>query len=229
MPAFGNNHGNERWWTRDRVIGALRMAARKIPGQLPCSDADYNAVKRGHLEWPTSLRIYEYFGSIAAGWLEAGISQKRVSLKNLDWMPQEDTYLLDNAGSKTLEQIGSHLGRSMEACRSRLGKIHHIKARGNQGYLSAAELAKEYRCPYHRVRQALKDGRIKGKYDAVRNSWKVDPGDIDAAVKQILTMPKLKSYRSTAPDVGDYYTRYGLKRIMVEGKLKVVQKEEALV
>lgn len=216
---YPNNHGNHRYWTEERVLAALIKAAGQIHGQLPCVDAEYNRYKKGEYDWPSSLRILEYFHSMARAWLAAGADPRRISLNNIEWIAEEDAYLLDNAGRLLLRDIAVDLHRSYQACRSRL-KGHGIKARNNQGYLSAAELAREYNCSCHRIRLALKNKKIKGKFDRRRNSWKIDPMDImtSIAAQEILNRPK-KTWKSTPPDRGDYYRRYGLKRILVEGKL----------
>lgn len=225
LPAFqGSPTGNRRYWTKQRVLAGLRRAAAAIDGPLPCRDAAYSAIKKGHMDWPPASRVLEYFHGMARGWLAAGVSPWRVSLKNLDWTQQEDDYLLEHAGSLTLAAIARHLGRSYQSVRVRLGsKGFGITARGNQGYLSAAELAKEYHCPYHRIRKLLAEGAVKGTYDKARNSWKVDPADIDEEAERLLRQPKVHSYKSSPPDMGDYYRRYGLKRQMREGRLVVVE------
>ena len=86
-----------------------------------------------------------------------------------------------------------------------------IASRHNQGFLSAAELAKEYGCPYHRVRTLLNDGIIKARYDSRRNRWEVDPDDITPTVASLLEAPK-RTHKTWPTDVGDYYQRYGIRR-----------------
>ena len=110
--AFPNCIGHKRFWTRERVLSSLIEAVKEIRGPLPCSDSAFNRIKKGRLEWPTSHRVLEFFGSMARGWIAARASKKRVSLKNIEWTSAEDLYLLDHAGVETLAQIGTHLGRS---------------------------------------------------------------------------------------------------------------------
>lgn len=210
-----------RYWTKERVTEELAKAMKQIHGPLPCLDAEYNRYKKGEYAWPTSRRILEYFHSMARGWLAAGANPRRISLHNVPWNEEEDAYLLDKAGIETLQEIAEHLHRSYQACRARLGsKGNGVKARNNQGYLSAAELAREYNCSCHRIRQALKDKKIKGVFDRRRNTWKIDPMDIMTSVtaQEILTQPK-RTWKTHPTDIGDYYRRHGLKRILVDGKL----------
>ncbi len=210
--AFPNWIGSHRrLWTREHVVERLAQAAKELPGPLPCCDADYNRLKKGHLDWPTSHRILEYFGSMAHAWLAAGVNKKRVSLSNLAWTREEKAYLLDHAGIDTLEEIAQYLRRSRGAVRRRLHEIG-IKARDNQGFLSAAQLSKEYRCPYHRIRTALAAGQILGVYDPVRNRWNVAIDQLTPEALALLRQPKLHSYKTRQTDLGDYYERYGIRR-----------------
>lgn len=210
--AFPNWIGSHRrLWTREYVIERLAMAAKELPGPLPCCDSTYNSLKKGRLDWPTSHRILEYFGSMAHAWLAAGVDKKRIRMDNLEWTEEEKAYLLGHAGSATLEVIAGHLRRSRGAVRRRLHEIG-IRARDNQGFLSAAQLAKEYRCPYHRVRTALAAGQILGVYDPVRNRWNVAIDQLTPEAKRLLQQPKLRSYKTRQTDLGDYYKRYGIRR-----------------
>jgi len=214
-------YGNRRYWTREAVLEGLRRAASEIAGPLPCGDAAYTHLKKGHMDWPPASRVLGYFHGMARAWLAVGVEPSRVTLRNLDWTEAEVTYLLEHSGDRTLKAIGRVLHRSASAVRSKLGsKGLGLKARTNQGFLSAAEIAKEYRCPYHRVRSLLAAGTMKGRYDKRRNCWRVDPAELRRpAVEAFLRAPKTRSYRTVPPDVGDYYERYGLKRTLRDGRL----------
>ncbi len=225
MP-FPNFHGNKRWWTRNRVLTALAQAMSEIQGPLPCADSAWSRIKKGRWDWPPAIRVLEYFGAMARAWLAAGAPRERVTLRNLNWLPEEDGYLLEHAGEKTLADIARDLRRSYQAVRSRLSKNIGITARANQGFISAAELAKEYQCPYYRVRTALAAGKIPGRFDRCRNRWQVDMAQLPPLAKAILKAPKLHSYKTTPPDLGDYYKRYGLKRAVIEGKITVVERKQ---
>ena len=230
--AFQNNHGAKRYWTKDRVITALQAAAKEIQGPLPCRDSKYNAIKKGRYDWPSATRVLEYFHSMANAWLAAGASEERITKNNIDWTADEETYLLDHAGTMTLKQIARKLHRTRNAVRVHLGsKGLGCTARGNNGYLSAAELAQEYNCSCHRIRQALQDGLIPGKYDKVRNRWQIDPFDILTSEKaqEILRRPK-RTHKNQPTDTGNYYQRYRIKRVIINGKmLRIKNAEPALV
>lgn len=212
----------ERYWTPERVIQGLKEAMSSIKGPLPCSDNAYNKIKKGRFDWPSTIRIYEYHHSMARAWLAAGAPRSRVSLKNIKWSPQEDAYLLDKAGIEKLGTIAKKLCRSYGSVKFRLNKNHHVSARENQGFLSAAGISKIYNCPCHRVRNALKNGLINGTFDPVRNMWKVDLADIRVEAEEILKAPK-RTHKKYTTDLGDYYRRHNLKRIMIDGKLKRIE------
>jgi hypothetical protein len=223
MP-YPNFCGRQRLWTRENVLEGLASAMKELKGPLPCFDHDYNMVKKGRLDWPTSHRILEYFHSMGRAWIAAGANPSRVTLHNICWLPEEDEYLLEHAGAKTLQEIATHLRRNYQAVRARLNKNHDIASRHNQGYMSAAELAKEYKCSYHRIRAALREGKIKGRFDKKRNRWEIDPARIMASTTAQIILHRPKRTHKTFPtDVGDYCRRHGLKRVLRGDKVIYVE------
>jgi len=202
------------------VIAGLVVAAGEIEGPLPCLDASYNRLKKGHLNWPTSKRVLEYFGAMSRAWLAVGEPMDRVSLHNVPWTEEEREFLLNHAGNYTLQRIARRLGRSYGAIRGQL-RIARVASRHNQGFMSAAEIAKEFDTPYHRVRNMLRTGRIQGRYDRRRNRWEVDPVDITPEVIIILRTPKV-THKTWPTDKGDYYSRYGLCRRIILDRVTVV-------
>jgi len=144
----------------------------------------------------------------------------RISLHNVPWTEEEREYLLNYAGRYTLERIARRLGRSYGAMRGQL-RIMKTTSRHNQGFMSAAEIAREFNSPYNRVCRMLKAGEIKGKYDTKRHRWEVDPADITRDVIELLGKPK-KTHKTWPTDKGDYYTRYGLCRRFINGRVMVV-------
>ena len=203
--------GRKRLWTREHVLEALAAAAKEIKGPLPCLDAKYNELKKGRLEWPTSHRILEYFGSMARAWVAVGAPMRRVSMRNLPWTPEERSYILDNAGEMTISVIGKRLRRSYGGVRRELYKLG-VHARDNEGYLSAAQMSKELPCSCDRLRRMLNAGLIPGaQFDKVRNRWKIDPLAITPELRGKLTAPR-RSHCTWPLDVGDYYARYEISR-----------------
>ena len=218
-PAWGRcPPGKQVYWTRERVLEGLRLAAAEID-ILPTSSNVYNRLKKGHMDWPTAGKVLEYFGAMARGWLAAGVSRRRVHLTNSDWTSEEDEYLLTMAGSIRLVDIAHVLNRSYQAVRVRIGsKGFHLRARQNQGYLTGAEMAKEYRCSYHRVLDLLAKGMVKGRYRPKLHRWEIDPADVTENVLSMLREPR-RTHKTTPLDVGDYYHRYGIRRSVRQGAL----------
>ena len=209
--AFPNCIGNKKFWTRERVDAALKTAAEELKGMLPTSDAGWNEVKKGRYDWPPAVHIYQYYHhSIARAWLTVGASLESVSFSYSKWTKKEDEYLLNNAGGQTLNEIAKHLGRTYPSCRGRL-RWFKVQSRHNLGFFSAAELAKEYQCPYHRIRDALASGVIKGCFDEKRNRWDIDLGELTPVAMAVLEHPK-QTYLNHRTDLGDYYQRYGITR-----------------
>ena len=212
-PAWGRcPPGKQVYWTRGRVLEGLRLAAAELD-PLPTSSDAYNRLKKGRMDWPTAGKVLEYFGGMARGWLAAGVSRRRVQLTNSDWTAAEDEYLLTMAGTIRLMDIARALNRSYQAVRVRIGsKGFGLRARQNQGYLTAAEMAKEYRCSYHRLLEFLAKGVLKGKYRSKLHRWEIDPADVRDEIVSLLREPR-RTHKTTPLDVGDYYQRYGIRRI----------------
>ena len=212
-PAWGRcPPGKQVYWTPERVLEGLRLAAAEL-NPLPTSSDAYNRLKKGRMDWPTAKKVLEYFGAMARGWLAAGIPRRRVHLTDSRWTEVEDEYLLTMAGSIRLVDIARALNRSYQAVRVRVGsKGFGLKARQNQGYLTAAEMAKEYHCSYHRLLDLLTKGVVKGRYRPKLHRWEIDPADVRDEIVSLLRLPK-RTYKRTPPDYGDYYQRYGIRRI----------------
>jgi hypothetical protein len=192
------------------VLAALKSAAAEIKGKLPCCDDQWNAIKKGRMDYPPAPRIYEYFGSMPRAWTAAGADSKRISMHNQDWSADEIIYVEDHAGIEKLETIGRKLHRNYNAVRGQL-RVLGITARANQGYMSAAEVAKEYKTSYHRVCTLLNTGVLPGHFDKVRNRWEVDGMQLDK-YEAILRAPRM-TYKTRPVDMGDYAQRYGIRRI----------------
>jgi len=212
--------GAHLFWNEQRVLGALREVAEELE-ILPTSDDLYNPLKKGRFEWPPACYIYRYFKTFPNAWAAAGVNKSRIDKAHAKWTEQEDEYLLEHAGNIKLKAIAKRLGRSYGSVRGRLRWHNHLKARHNQGYLSAAELAKYFGCPYQRVRKLLSAGSIKGFRSKVRNEWQVDLADIDDEARAILIRCKI-THKQSPTDVGDYDIRHRLCRRKIDGRTQRV-------
>jgi len=215
-----NMMGSHLFWTRERALDALKKIVNELD-TLPTSDDVYNILKKGRFDWPPASYIYRYFKTFPSAWTTAGAKKSRIDKASAKWTDEEDEYLLDHAGNIKLETIASYLNRTYGSVRGRLRWHNHLKARHNQGYLSAAELARYFNCSYHRVREKLQDKTIKGFKSRIRNEWQVDLADIDDEARMVLTQPKI-THKETVTDVGDYDIRYGLSRRKINGKTQRV-------
>jgi hypothetical protein len=221
FPNFIGSH--KRLWTKENVILALQKFAAENEGPLPTSDHVYNQLKKGRLDWPTSHRILEYFGSISRAWLAAGSEPERVSLNYCGWTESEILYLKENAGNMLIREIANSLRRSYAAVRREMFQVG-ITSRGNQGHFSAALLAKEYDCSYDRLLNFLHTGKIPAKFCPKRHRWLIDLDNITPEV--IESLKKRRITHNTWPmDKGDYYLRHNIHRHLVDGK--VVRAEES--
>ena len=216
MP-FPNFIGNKRYWTQERVNDSLQKLMLENKGPLPCSDTVYNPLKKGRLDLPTIKHIYDYYGSLARAWIAVGAPKRRISMFNVEWITQEDVYLLEYGGIKMLKDIARDLNRSYGSVKARLGKHFQLPSRHVQGFYSAAELSKEFKCPCHRVRALLHAGVIKGRYDKRRNRWEIDICSLSKEALEALRKPK-GTHKTWATDMGDYYMRHGLKRTVIDGR-----------
>ncbi len=208
--------GRAVWWTEQRVHDGLAYYARLHKGEVLPRDSgvlDRERVERADPEIPPARVVRKYYGNLIEGWLavEPTIVRKRIPLRNRTWSEAHDTLLLQQAGVRTLTALAVVLHRSYGSLHRRL--MHHgTKARTNQGTLSAAEVAREFNCPYHRVRLLLIDGSIPGRRHRHDNRWVVNLDELTDEHRALLAAPK-QTWTASPPDLGDYEKRYGLGRV----------------
>ena len=202
------------YWTKARVVRALRRYADANAGKLPASDHVWNRIKKGRLDLPTGGSILTLWRSMRRAWLAVGVDPSRVTALNARWSKADKAYLLEHAGTLTLERIGRNLGRSYGSVKTMIGsKGMGITARANNGYWSAAQLAKEYGTPYNRVQQLLEAGVIPAFRHPHRMTWQIDPADLNPSIMAELRKEK-RTHKTTPSDLGDYRQRYGLRRVV---------------
>lgn len=218
-PAWGKRpYGAKLYWTKERTLAGLQDFARRNRGPLPTSDHIYSDIKKGHAEWPTAGTVLHYFGSMARAWAAAGVSRQRYHLSWTAWTEEEDEYLLEHAGEETLKVIAAHLGRTWSACKRRLYDLRAGRARDVPGWLSAAQVAKEYGAPLSRVIHLIESGTLPAFKVRGGHYWRVNPIDADH-IRDLLSAPKKRSYKGIPPDIGDYERRYGLRRQRIDGRV----------
>jgi hypothetical protein len=221
-PGWGKRPmGVARYWTRERVLAGLRAFAAANPGPVPCACREYAQMKKGHMEWPTAGMVLLQFGTMPDAWAEAGVSRARYHRSWVEWTQDDDDYLLERAGSMTLKIIAKKLGRTWPACKRRLYDLGAGRARDVSGYMSAMQVAQEYRCPLSRVTSLIASGALPARKVLGGHYWRIDPADCEA-IAGTLRAPKRRSYQGTPPDMGDYDRRYGYRRMIVNGRMERV-------
>lgn len=216
---FGKGRpGKAKFWTPERVQDGLRDFAAAHKGPLPTSDHVYNDLKKGHLEWPTAHCVLEIHGTMADAWASIGVSKARYNRGWVAWTQEDDDYLLEHAGEQTLKIIAKHLGRSWQACKRRLYDLKAGRARDVTGWMSAMQVAAEYKCPLARVKKLIGTGELPAHRVVGGHYWRIDPDDCER-LKAVLSAPKTRSYKTSPPSIGDYDRRYGYRRVMVNGRV----------
>ena len=197
-----------RVWTQEAALEALRRFVDLHPGKLPCSDNAYRAVRAGNHEYPGACVVLRFWGSIGRAFLAAGAAPRRVSLRNVEWTADEDSLLLELSGLAPMTRVAKRLGRSAPACRNRLNRIHGLYARDAQGYMTAADVAREYNCPHSRVTTLIERGVLPATFCDFDTRWQIDPEDA-LRLKDVLSAPK-RTHKGYPPEMGDYRHRYGI-------------------
>lgn len=209
-----SRHGERLYWTPERVAAHLRRFVAWTSGVLPKSDREWDVARLA--DDPPSTAIYGRWPGVGFRriWMQqAGAPIERISLLSGHdrWTEDEDAHLLQWAGIRTLEQLARELHRTYGACRKRLQDLG-TSARTNQGYLSAAEVSREYGAPYSRVTRLIADGLIPMTHSRTcDNRYEIDPAAITPEVEALLRAPK-QTYTTFESDHGDYAQRYGLVR-----------------
>lgn len=179
--------GRNRYWTRERMVVALKDFMTRHRGPLPAKRR-YERKKRGHAEWPPANRVLEEFGSFAAAWEAVG-SEDRVCYSHIPWNDEQDDELLEHAGLMTLGLLARRLGRTAQACSDRLQSLDTPRALDVAGYLTAGQVAREYGCPESRVRRLIREGQLPAFRVRGGHHWRISTEDCEA-VRELLTAPK---------------------------------------
>ena len=224
----GRVPGGGRYWTAERIDEGLRDFARRHKGPLPTSDHVYNALKAGHMQWPTANAVLARHGRMADAWAAIGEPKTRYNRGWAPWSQADDDLLLERAGSMTLKLIAPRLGRSWQACRRRLYDLGAGRARDVSGYMSAMQVAAEYQCPVGRVEALIRSGELPAHKVNGGHYWRIDPDDL-RAVEAKLRAPK-RTHRKARLDTGDYRRHYGYRRVTgPDGKRRQVAVTAAAV
>ena len=168
------------YWTRERILDALRAYIRRTDGLLPAGMDAWYEVKKGDPSLPTGAAVAQRvfsedcptFGHL---WLRLGAPRKRVKTLGGAWTEAEHEYLMAHAGSQRLVDIAKHLHRTYAACKRRLYD-YGTTARNAQGFMSMRQVAEEYGCDVHRVRRFVRMGILTARLRH-GNRYEIDPAD----------------------------------------------------
>lgn len=136
-------------------------------------------------------------------------SPPAIGLPGKRWTVAEDEALLASVGMGK-ERSVVILHRSLRACRERLRELGEGAMCEQDGMLSARQVAVLYGCPRSRVWRLIESGMLDA-HKGVGGRWRIDPMDAERMGAE-LSAPK-RTWVGTAPDVGDYWERYGLRRV----------------
>lgn len=210
LPARGATGRNGRrrvgprraWWTRARVLAALR-AFYRAHGEAPTSteawhalvDRSFDRESRGPARaYPSSYAVLRHFPSFRRAWAAAGVG---VGRRDEPWSADDDWYLQEAAGIYTRVEIASHLGRTPDAVHRRLydlglhtwrrwgltphrvERVAHLPAHVLRRYMDQGEL------PYFRGSRCLyldpADLPVVEELD-----WRCLPPELEATVRRAL-------------------------------------------
>jgi hypothetical protein len=214
-------HGHP-YWTRERMIEALREYMRRTRGRLPGNRRAWQRVKSGDLTLPGTKALLAAFPTFEVMWRAAGAGRSRMPVKRkIPFTADEDDYILSNYGGRLrVDEIAARLRRTPSAIQRR-ARVLGIRANGNLGYLTAVEVARQYNCPRIRVLALLHSGALRAT--KVTTGWAIDPPDL-AAVEDELRKPKI-THRGDPPELGDWRERYGVKRRAATEEEKELRRE----
>jgi excisionase family DNA binding protein len=111
------------WWTRERVVAALRRWHREY-GTAPTSTEEWQRLTKGiggrapqDRPFPSFYGVLRYFRTFPEAWTAAGVDVGRFEQ---EWTPLEDWYLREGAGFLTRKELAADLQRTPEAVHRRL-------------------------------------------------------------------------------------------------------------
>lgn len=176
-PAYRAPYPRRTWWTRERVVAALRRWHREH-GTAPTSTETWNELTRGvggrapqDRPYPSFYGVLRYFRSFPEAWAAAGVD---VGRREQEWTPIEDWYLREGAGFLTRKELAADLKRTPEAVHRRLYDLglHSYQLHG----WTLNRIAAVTGVPDHTLRGYLMRGAIPFRRGT--KCFYVDPGDL---------------------------------------------------
>lgn len=138
-----NSFRRNRWWTRERVVAALKRFYEEY-GFMPTCQDDYQErrkftgiVRAGRVstlgweqKYPSAGTVLNYFPTMRAAWEAAGFECDRAYQ---EWSPIEDWFIIESCGILPRKETAELLRRSEFAVKRRLYDLGRITANTRWG------------------------------------------------------------------------------------------------
>lgn len=99
------------------------------------------------------------------------------------WTRGEDAALIGWLASSQASKVRPFFSRGEGAARKRLARLGEGPPVSGDGFLSLRQASLEFRVPYRRLVVMLKSGRLTGHRRSPRGPWRLDPGDVERALR----------------------------------------------
>lgn len=183
-PTYRARYPNRTWWTRERVVAALRRWHRDH-GTAPTSTEEWNELTKGvggrapqDRPYPSFYGVLRYFRSFREAWTAAGVDVDRI---HQEWTALEDWYLREAAGLVPRDEIARDLKRSPDAVHRRLYDLG-IHSYQQQGW-TLSRIAAATGLTMHTLRNGyVRRGRLP--FAVGTKCYYLDPADL-VAIREI--------------------------------------------
>lgn len=190
--------GGALYWTHERIKAGMRSIRAEL-GYFPQQVREYNPLKVGRMDWPPDYLIRGLGkngngkASDRSAWrnamVAAGLGDDVEDWNNGAWTDEDDTYLLERAGTMSLKRIAFNRGRTYAACRRRLYDLG-TRARDARGLYTASVLAQELNCPLTRVLEVCHAWFIDAR-KPTGVYYQINPDSLTPQVRAWLTRPRI--------------------------------------
>lgn len=169
------------WWTRERVIEALRRFYREFK-TAPTATDEWQRLTAGTAvsqhgvgnPYPSSYGVLKHFANFRAAWRAAGVKPPRcVPNTSEAWTADEDWFLAEAIGILTRVEIAAYLERTPEAVHRRIYDLG-LNTRTARGW-TAHRLARATGVTQQTIRTYMERGELP-YYRGTRLIY-LDPAD----------------------------------------------------
>jgi hypothetical protein len=188
------------WWTRERVVEALRRYYRAhgtAPPGGPAWDRARRALGAGPRVYPSSASVRRHFPSLRRAWIAAGVA---LGHGRDAWRPEDDAFLAAHWGRRPDAWVAARLGRTPQTCHLRATR--HLGQTRRDALLTARDLGRLFGVdPTTAVRAWLPRGWVAAAKSSVgagprTTAWAFDPESVERFVRE---RPWAYDWRTTDP------------------------------